>query len=82
MVNVSMLRASFILVPAPGSPAWITTDAHRENGSLIRSNVSSSAPTMTASSPLAAAPAPPLTGASAMWIPCGLSSWASSTAVV
>ena len=59
-----MLRASFIRVPAPGSPAWIISDAHFENGSLIRANASSVAPTMVASSPFFAARPPPLTGAS------------------
>ena len=32
-----MLRASFIRVPAPGSPAWTTSDAHCLNTGLIRS---------------------------------------------
>ena len=36
-VNVNMLRASFIRVPAPGVPAWITSDAHCLNAGLIRS---------------------------------------------
>lgn len=37
---------------------------------------------MVASSPRAAAAAPPLTGASTMWMSRALRSWASSTAVV
>ena len=36
-VNVNMLRASFIRVPAPGSPAWMTTAAQCLNAGLIRS---------------------------------------------
>ena len=54
-VNVNMLRASFIRVPAPGSPAWITIDAHCLKAGLIRSYTSRSAPTMMASSPFSAA---------------------------
>ena len=49
---------------------------------MTNSKASSSAPTMTAISPFLAAPAPPLTGASTMWMPCGLSSRARSTALV
>ena len=30
-MKCSMLRASFIRVPAPGSPAWTTSDAHCSN---------------------------------------------------
>src|SRR5229473_1634814 len=41
-----MLRASFIRVPAPGSPAWMTSDAHCLSAGLIRSYTSRSAPTM------------------------------------
>ena len=37
---------------------------------------------MVASSPFCAAPAPPLTGASMMWMPCGANRSASSAAVV
>ena len=77
-----MLRASFIRVPAPGSPAWMTNAAQCLNAGLIRSYTSRSAPTMVASSPFRAAAAPPLTGASTMWMPCGFSSRASSAAVV
>ncbi|COX06071.1 Uncharacterised protein [Mycobacterium tuberculosis] len=65
-----------MIAPAP------PVNEYLENGSLIRWNASSSAPTITANSPLAAAAAPPLTGASTMWIPCGLSFSARSTAVV
>ncbi len=66
-VNVNMLRATFICVPAPVSPAWMTTDAQcLERRGLIRSYTSRSAPTIVASSPFAAAAAPPLTGASTM----------------
>ena len=68
-----MLRANFIRVPAPGSPAWMTNAAQCLNAGLIRSYTSRSAPTMVASSPFAAAAAPPLTGASTTWMPCGFS---------
>ncbi len=77
-----MLRANFIRVPAPGSPACTTNDAHFENGSFTSSNALSVAPTIVASSPFLAARPPPLTGASTTWMPCGSSSSASSTAVV
>lgn len=63
-MNVNMLRANFIRVPAPGSPARTTIDAHRLKTGFTRSYASPSAPTMTANSPFSAAPAPPLTGAS------------------
>ncbi len=62
-----MLRASFILVPAPGSPAWMTSDAHRLNTGLIRSNTSSVGADHDGQFTLGGGrPAPPLTGASTM----------------
>ncbi len=79
-VKVNMLRASFIRVPAPGAPAWMTIEAHCLKAGLIRSYTERSAPTMVAISPFSAAPAPPLTGASMTWISVYCS--ASSAAVV
>ncbi len=35
-MKCNMLRASFIRVPAPGSPAWTISDAHCVNGSWIK----------------------------------------------
>lgn len=77
----SRLRASFIRVPAPTSPAWTTSSANRPNGSRTAANASSGPPTITARRPCWAPGAPPLTGASIRWTPASAQVRASSTAV-